>query len=200
MYLIVDQAPLLEEAVDAHYGTDVATEVPPAGGEGEVFGRVESVSVDHEVARVLVSGERLAAVPAIEPLGQVLLFDVVDRIHVEPLAVAWQDDGVGLSDQVRPGSRLERRPAQDHLVGGRIAVLFAVHAVVFDMLRFFGVGVGLARTACSSVVGVFADAVFMLGDLHVLGVVNHGRVDVWMVSARSGAREGWAAQRVAAGI
>src|SRR4051794_29274903 len=101
-YLIVDETPLLEEGVNAHYGTDIASQVAPAGSDGEILRGVEAVSVDHEVAVVLVHIGRLAPVPAVEELWQSLALDVVDGVHVEPGAVAGQHDGVRLRNEVFP--------------------------------------------------------------------------------------------------
>jgi hypothetical protein len=74
--------------MDSHYSADVATEIPPTGGKSEVFRGIESISVDHEVTSVFVSGIRLAPVSTIEPLWQVLLLNFVDAVHVKPLTVA----------------------------------------------------------------------------------------------------------------
>ena len=107
-YLIVDETPLLQEGVHTHDGADVASEVAAAGRDGEILDRVEPVGVDHKVAIVLVHGGGLAAVPIVEELGQRLALDAVDRVHVEPGAVAGEHDGVGLRDQVFPCGVLDK--------------------------------------------------------------------------------------------
>jgi len=106
-YLVVDEAPLLEEGVDAHDGADISSQVPPAGSDGQVLGRVEAVGVDHEVAVVAVDGGRLAAVAAVEELWQGLALAVVDVAHVEPGRIAGDDGRVCLRDEVRARSSLQ---------------------------------------------------------------------------------------------
>ena len=106
-YLVVDEAPLLEEGVDAHDGADISSQVPPAGSDGQVLGRVEAVGVDHEVAVIAVDGGRLAAVAAVEELGQSLALAVVDVAHVEPGRIAGDDGRVCLRDEVRARSSLQ---------------------------------------------------------------------------------------------
>ena len=49
-YLIVDESPLFEEGVNAHDGANVAGQIAPTGRAGQVLGRVQPVSVHHEVA------------------------------------------------------------------------------------------------------------------------------------------------------
>lgn len=48
-YLIVDESPLFEKAVDAHDGANVASEIAAACRARQIFRRVQAVSVDHEV-------------------------------------------------------------------------------------------------------------------------------------------------------
>jgi hypothetical protein len=106
-YLVVDEAPLLEEGVHAHNGADISSQIPPAGSDGQVLGRVEAVGVDHEVAVVAVDGGGLAAVAAVEELGQSLALAVVDIAHVEPGRIAGDDGRVCLRDEVRARSSLQ---------------------------------------------------------------------------------------------
>ena len=98
--LVVEQAPLLEEGVHAHHGAYVARQVPTTCGNGQVLHGVEPICVDHKVTIVLVRDRGLAAVPVIEELGKGLALDAVDRVEIEPSAVAGQDDGVSLGDQM----------------------------------------------------------------------------------------------------
>ena len=106
-YLVIDEAPLLEEGVDAHDGADIASQVPPAGSDGEVLGGVQAVGVDHKVSVVFVHGRRFAAVAAVEELGQSLALAVVDVAHVEPGRIAGDDGRVCLRDEVRARSSLQ---------------------------------------------------------------------------------------------
>lgn len=106
-YLVVDQAPLLEKSVDTHDGADISRKVPPTCRDSQVFGRVQAVCVDHEIAIVLVDGRGLASVTGVEELGQGLAFEVVYLMHIEPGAVAGEDDGVCLFNEVAAGSRLD---------------------------------------------------------------------------------------------
>jgi hypothetical protein len=54
--------------MDAHYGADIASQVSTTRSHSEVFRRSESVSIDHEVAIVLIYGRRLGPVTGIEEL------------------------------------------------------------------------------------------------------------------------------------
>jgi hypothetical protein len=89
---------LLQEVVNAHNSTHISSKVAPARSYGEVLDGVEPVSVDHKVTVVLVDMGRLASVPVVEKLGEGFALDVVDRVHVKPSAVTWQDYGVSLRD------------------------------------------------------------------------------------------------------
>lgn len=53
MDLVVDESPLLEEAVHAHDGADVAGQVAAARRARQVLRRVQPVRVDHEVSEQL---------------------------------------------------------------------------------------------------------------------------------------------------
>jgi hypothetical protein len=91
----------------AHDCTDIAGEVATAGRDGEILNRVQPVGVDHEVTVVLVHRRRLAPVPVVEELGQCFPLDVVDRVHVEPSAVAGEHDRMGLGNQMLPRGILD---------------------------------------------------------------------------------------------
>ncbi len=53
---------------------------------GQIFGGVEAVGVDHEVAIGQIDFRRFAPVLAVEELRQGALLDRVDRVVVEPRA------------------------------------------------------------------------------------------------------------------
>lgn len=101
VYLIVDQSPLLEECMHAHDGAHVSSQIPSACGDCEVFGRVETICVDHKVTVITVDGWGLAAIATVEELGKGLALTVIDVAHVKPGCVAWNDGRVRLSDKVR---------------------------------------------------------------------------------------------------
>jgi len=94
--------------VDTHNGTNITRQVPSTGCNSEVLDWVQSVRVDHEVAVVLVDRWGLAPVPRVEELGKRLALDVMDGVHIEPGAVAGQDDRVCLGDQMFARSVLDR--------------------------------------------------------------------------------------------
>jgi hypothetical protein len=78
--------------MDAHDGADIASQIPSACRDGQVLDWIQAVGVDHEVAIVLVHGWSLTAVPAVKKFWQGFSFDVVDVAHIEPGAIAGQDD------------------------------------------------------------------------------------------------------------
>ena len=100
VYLVVDEAPLLEEGVHAHDGAHVAGQVPPARRRTQVLRGVQPVGVDHEVPVGQVDLRRLGHVLAVEELWQVALLDAVDGVVVEPGAVARDYNVVGLFGDV----------------------------------------------------------------------------------------------------
>jgi hypothetical protein len=133
--------------VDTHDGAHIAGQVPPTRRHSQILHRVQPVRVDHKIAIVLVNCWRLAAISAVEKLGQGFSLDVVDVMHVEPGAVARQHDGMGLRDEVLP------REAFDLLFGlslcrpGSIAILalfqlcvvlpgYLSHVIVLRTRRF----------------------------------------------------------------
>lgn len=67
-YLIVDQSPLLQEGMYSDNSAHISCQISPARSNGQVFGRVEAVRVDHKVAIVLVHCWSLATVLEIEKL------------------------------------------------------------------------------------------------------------------------------------
>ena len=75
--------------MDSHNGADISCEVTPAGSDGEVFGGVETICVDHEVAVVLVDCRCFASIAAIEEFRQGLSFFFVNQAHVKPSAITW---------------------------------------------------------------------------------------------------------------
>lgn len=101
-YLVVDQAPLLQEGMNSHNGANITGQVSPAGRHSQILDGIQPVRVDHEVSVVLVDMRCLAPVAAVEKLGEGLSFDVVDGVHVKPGAIARKDDGVSLRDEVFP--------------------------------------------------------------------------------------------------
>ena len=86
-YLVIDQAPLLEECVNSHNGTDVPGKIPPTCRYREILCRVQTVCVDHEVTIVLVDRWSFAPVSAVKELWQSLSLKLVDVVHVEPGAI-----------------------------------------------------------------------------------------------------------------
>ena len=52
--------------MDSHNGANISCKVSSAGSDSEVLGGIEAVSVDHEVAVVLVDRRCFASVAAIE--------------------------------------------------------------------------------------------------------------------------------------
>lgn len=105
-YLIVDQSPLLQKGVDAHDCAHVTSQVPATGCHSQVFDGVEAICVDHKIAVVLVNSRRLASISVVEELRHGLALDIVDGVHVEPSAVAWENDRVGLRHKMLASSRL----------------------------------------------------------------------------------------------
>ena len=91
-YLVVDEAPCLQELMHAHDSAHITTQISPARRESEILWRIETIRVDHKVSAVLIRLRRLAPVSAIKPLRQTLLLNPVDFRHVEPHAVAGQDN------------------------------------------------------------------------------------------------------------
>lgn len=49
-YLVVNQAPLFQKAVDAQDGAGIARQVAAAGGDGQVLRRVQPIRINHEIA------------------------------------------------------------------------------------------------------------------------------------------------------
>lgn len=99
-YLIVDEAPLLKERMNSHDGANITRKIAAACSNREVLDGVQAISVDHEVAVVLVHGRGLASVTVVEEFTHRLALNVVDGVHVEPGAVAGQHDGVRLGDKM----------------------------------------------------------------------------------------------------
>jgi len=113
--------------MDTHDSADITCKVATASGDSQVFDRVKTVGVDHEITVVLISGWGLAAVAAIEELRESLLLNGVDGIHVKPRSVAGKDNGMGLCDQL-----LARRGFQRGL--GRRG-LFLSHGILKALSR-----------------------------------------------------------------
>lgn len=86
--------------MDSHDGTDIPRQIPAAGRDGQILDGIQTVGIDHEIAVVLIDGRRLASVPAIKELGESLLLNRMDGVHVEPCRVTGEDDGVSLRDEV----------------------------------------------------------------------------------------------------
>jgi hypothetical protein len=82
----------------AHDCANISSKISAASSEGKILARIETVGIDHEVAIVLVNGWSLASVPVVEELWQSLALNVVDRVHIKPSAVTWEDNGVCLRD------------------------------------------------------------------------------------------------------
>lgn len=91
----------------SHDGTDIASQIPSTGRDGEVFGRVEAVCVDHEVAVVLIYSRSFAPVATVEKLCHGLSLNVVNCVHVEPSTVAGKHNGVHLGDEMVSRYRLD---------------------------------------------------------------------------------------------
>ena len=52
--------------MNPHYSANIAGKIAPTCRDGEIFGRVKSVGIDHEVAIVLINPWCLAPIPAVE--------------------------------------------------------------------------------------------------------------------------------------
>ena len=85
----------------SHDRPDISRQVPPTRRHGQVFGRVESIGVDHEISIVLVDLGRLAPVLAAEEFGQGFTLKGVHGTQVEPCRIRRDDERVGLSREVR---------------------------------------------------------------------------------------------------
>ena len=101
-HLVIDQTPLFKERMNAHNRTNIASKIATARSDSQVFDRVQTVGVDHEIAVVLVGRRGLASVAAVEELCQSLFLDGIDGVHVEPSGVARENDCVGLGDELIP--------------------------------------------------------------------------------------------------
>lgn len=88
VYLIIDQAPLLEESVDAHNGAYISSQVTSTSSDRKVFLRIEPVSIDHKVPVVFVHGRRLAPIATVEEFGKSLFLNVRNLMHIKPGTVA----------------------------------------------------------------------------------------------------------------
>jgi hypothetical protein len=99
-YLIVDQAPLLEESMHAHDGANVSSQIPSAGCDSEVLGRIQSIRIDHEIAVISVYSGRLAAVAIVEELWQGLALAIIDVSHVKPGCITRYNGRIGLCNEV----------------------------------------------------------------------------------------------------
>lgn len=49
LYLIIYKTPLFQNCVNSDNGTHVASQISPAGRYGQVFMRIESICIDHEI-------------------------------------------------------------------------------------------------------------------------------------------------------
>ena len=67
--LIIYQSPLFQKGMNAHYRANIACEISPAGCDSKIFGGVQTVGVDHEIAIVLVYQWRLGSISIVEKLG-----------------------------------------------------------------------------------------------------------------------------------
>lgn len=83
-----------------HNGANITSQVSAAGSDSEIFDRVQTVGVDHEIAVVFIHSRGFASVAVVEELGHGLALNLVDGIHVEPGRVARENDGVSLRDEV----------------------------------------------------------------------------------------------------
>lgn len=103
--LVVEQTPLLQERVQPDYGADVSSQVPPTCRRRYVLKRVQSIGIDHEVTIRHIDIHRLALVFAVEELGHRTLLDLMHSVIVEPRCIGWNDDVMGLLDDVSFGWR-----------------------------------------------------------------------------------------------
>lgn len=124
-YLIVNQSPLLQEAMDAHDGTDIASQIPSTRSDSKVLGGAQAIRVDHKVTVILVYSRGLAAIPRVEELGERFLFYGVDFGHVEPGRVGGDDDVVGLRGEVLARLLLEAQTRGLVLRGVLLVVVVA---------------------------------------------------------------------------
>lgn len=100
--LIVDQPPLLEKGMNTHDRTNITRQIPTTGRDRQVFIRIQSIGIDHEVPighvteteqnrSAVCSNESLPlhfrcfrAILGIEEFAQSPFLDGIDRIVVEP--------------------------------------------------------------------------------------------------------------------
>ena len=80
----------------SHNSANVTGEVPPASCDCEIFGRIESIGIDHEIAIVLVDARRFAAIPTVEEFGDALHLCLMYCIHIKPGTIARNDHGKAL--------------------------------------------------------------------------------------------------------
>ena len=99
-YLIVYEAPLFKESVHTHNRADISCQISPASSDRQIFYWIQTICVDHEISVVLVNSGRLASIPVVEEFWESFPFDSVDFVHVEPCAVAWENDRMCLRDEV----------------------------------------------------------------------------------------------------
>lgn len=92
--------------MNAHNSANIASQVPAAGCDCQIFNRVEAICVDHKIAIILVDSWCFAPVPVVEELGHSFTLDFVNSIHVEPGTVAGKDNRVSLRDEMVASSRL----------------------------------------------------------------------------------------------
>lgn len=124
----------------SHDCADIAGQITPAGSDGQILYGIQSVRVDHKVSVVLVDGGRLAPVAIVEEFRERLALNAVDRIHVEPSAVAGQHNRVRLRDEMLASSVLGA------FLGLRFGTL-ALGGTVSPLLSlaFFGLALGLSH-------------------------------------------------------
>ena len=115
-HLIVDQAPLLQERMNAHDGANITCQVTTTSSHSQIFDGVQSVGVDHEISVVLVSSGSLAAITAIEEFCEGLLFDRINGVHIEPSSIAGENNGMGLRDELLAGRSFQRGLGRCRLV------------------------------------------------------------------------------------
>lgn len=94
--LIINESPLFEKSVHPHYGTHITSQVATTGGTGDIFSRIQTVRVDHEVAVAHVDLGRLGLVACIEKFRQSPFLYLVYGVVIEPGRVRWNDNVMGL--------------------------------------------------------------------------------------------------------
>ena len=94
--VVINEPPLLQEAMDTQNGPHVSSEVSTATGDRQILGRVQTKTINHKVAIRQVAGgerERVAMSEVIQMRAQnssVLPRDLI-RAHSLTFLASWND-------------------------------------------------------------------------------------------------------------